>query len=205
MTMFSNEVRRRRRGLRRMGRDDSGLAGVEFALILPMLFLLFSGSFTLFELFRSAERLESSTATMADIVSRQSVVDTDDLKLFHETFARLNGLDEDQVVLRVASLEHVTKKRGNGRGNGNQTSEMVVRWVFDSDDPDSDAEPADLRKENLPIIAVGDSVLVLQTWAESKTLFESLTDGLFERDQQATAIVRPRYVASIVNTDQQGD
>src|SRR5947208_3771954 len=62
----------RRSNLRR---DSSGLAAVEFALILPIMLLLFLGSFETTNLVLAYMKLEASAETAADLVA-QTRVDT---------------------------------------------------------------------------------------------------------------------------------
>src|ERR1700737_4127445 len=53
--------------------DQSGIAAVEFALILPIMLLLFLGSFETTNLVLASMKLEASAETAADLVARTKV------------------------------------------------------------------------------------------------------------------------------------
>lgn len=181
--------------LARLRRDARGLAGVEFALVFPLLAMLFAGGFTLFEMFRFAERLEASTATVADIVSRQPTVDDASMARFHQTFAHLVKLPQNEAMIRITSIEHVVTEEG--KNGAPDTTEMQVRWVYDTRTGIT-TTPANLPMNKLPIIAVDDSVLVVESWATGDTTFKTLSEnGLYSADYDSMAMVRPRYVAKI--------
>jgi len=64
-------VRRLRR--RRLARNNSGMAAVEFALLLPVLFTLLIGSFETSNLLLAYLKLESAAETAADLVAQTDV------------------------------------------------------------------------------------------------------------------------------------
>jgi Flp pilus assembly protein TadG len=58
---------------RNLGRDLSGIAAIEFALILPVILLLFIGSFETTNLVLAYMKLEASAETAADLVAQTRV------------------------------------------------------------------------------------------------------------------------------------
>lgn len=63
---------RRLLSLRRFGRDARGVAAVEFALILPLLLLLYFGTVEASSLYVVDRRVATVSSTMADLVSREN-------------------------------------------------------------------------------------------------------------------------------------
>lgn len=68
--MSRSVVRALGRSLRRFRRNDSGVAAVEFALILPFLLLLYMGSIEASSLFTVDRRIDVISTTTADLVAR---------------------------------------------------------------------------------------------------------------------------------------
>jgi len=66
--------------LRRLGEDRSGLGGVEFALIAPLLLVVYLMAFELTLAFNTSKRATVSTSTVADLVSRTDKVAKSDLE-----------------------------------------------------------------------------------------------------------------------------
>ena len=57
--------------LRRLGKDDRAVAAVEFALIVPLLIVLYFGTVEAASLFTVDRRVSTVASTMADLVSRE--------------------------------------------------------------------------------------------------------------------------------------
>jgi len=62
------------RRLNRFARDKHGLAAVEFALIAPMMVLLLLGSVEIVNILQTNRRAENTTASIADVISRDTEV-----------------------------------------------------------------------------------------------------------------------------------
>jgi Flp pilus assembly protein TadG len=67
------------KSVRRIIRDRRGLAALEFALLAPMMVLVLFGSIELTELLATNRRAENTTASVADIISRDTTVDDDEI------------------------------------------------------------------------------------------------------------------------------
>jgi Flp pilus assembly protein TadG len=63
----------RRIGRSRLARDRSGIAAVEFALLLPVLLTLFLGSYELSSLLLAYLKLEAATESAADLIAETDV------------------------------------------------------------------------------------------------------------------------------------
>ncbi len=108
--------------LRRFGRDGSGVSAVEFAMIAPVLILVYFGLAEFCQAYMAQRRMSHSTSQVADIVAQYQTVDTD---LIDDTFA-LGGLvlapfPDSALKLRVTAITRgndgvarVTWSRGKG-------------------------------------------------------------------------------------------
>lgn len=117
--------------LRRFGRDRSGVSAVEFALIAPVLILIYFGLAEFCQAYMAQRRMSHSTSQVADILAQYQVVDA---ALIDDTFA-LGGLvlapfPDSALKLRVTAITRgtdgvarVTWSRGKGmsRRSGNVT------------------------------------------------------------------------------------
>ncbi len=161
--------------------DRRGLAGVEFALLLPFLMLLFLGTITLFQLYRESRQLDQATSTMSDFVTRQTEVD--DAFLTNGVGTRMRallGADADDFHYQVESV-----RKEDGR--------FVVEWAY----PRAEgsllaARPPD---RNLPLVAEGDTLILLRTALKRDFLFETLGVGSFTH--RSVLAARPRFTQHI--------
>jgi Flp pilus assembly pilin Flp len=64
---------------RRIWRNRTGVAAVEFALIAPLMVLLLFGVVEVSELLNTNRRVENTAASIADVVARDTIVDDDDI------------------------------------------------------------------------------------------------------------------------------
>ena len=108
--------------LRRFGRDGSGVSAVEFALLAPVLILIYFGLAEFCQAYMAQRRMGHATSQVADIVAQYQAVDT---TLIDDTFA-IGGLvlapfSDTPLKLRVTSISRdangvarVTWSRGKG-------------------------------------------------------------------------------------------
>ena len=91
--------------LRRFGRDGSGVSAVEFAMIAPVLILIYFGLAEFCQAYMAQRRMSHSTSQVADILAQYQTVDTN---LIDDTFA-LGGLvlapfPDAALALRVTAI-----------------------------------------------------------------------------------------------------
>ncbi|MEL7454341.1 MAG: TadE/TadG family type IV pilus assembly protein, partial [Pseudomonadota bacterium] len=98
--------------------NDEGVSALEFALIAPVLSLLYLGGVELSLLMQADRRITTATATMGDIASRAtSISDTDMSEIFGSTTLLLGSrIDPTTARLRVSSLE------------ANANGDVLVGW-----------------------------------------------------------------------------
>jgi Flp pilus assembly protein TadG len=94
---------------RRLSRDRRGLAALEFALIAPMMVVVLFGSIELTELLSCNRRTENTAASVADVISRDTVVTDDEID---DLWAAANALMFPNSVapmrMRVSSVSIVS-------------------------------------------------------------------------------------------------
>jgi Flp pilus assembly protein TadG len=92
--------------LSRLARDRRGLAALEFALIAPMMIVVLFGSIELTELLATNRRSENTTASIADVVSRDTVVEDDEISdLWKASKALMFPNSSSPLKMRVSSIQ----------------------------------------------------------------------------------------------------
>ncbi|MEO1405880.1 MAG: TadE/TadG family type IV pilus assembly protein [Pseudomonadota bacterium] len=103
---------KRLRGLRGAAENTEGVSAVEFALVAPLMLLLFFGTAEVSLLLQSERSVTSATSTMGDIAARLDVITDDDMNdIFGSTEIVLQSLDAQEAAMRVSSL--VADEDGN--------------------------------------------------------------------------------------------
>ena len=93
------------RGLKALKKDQDGMSAVEFALIAPLMVLLYFGGIELSFLMEADRRVTTVSSTIGDLTSRAASLDTDEVG---DIFAASNQLilpfDPNTAQLRISSL-----------------------------------------------------------------------------------------------------
>jgi len=93
------------RTLTRYRNNKDGISAVEFALVAPLLLLLFFGSIELSQMMQMDRRVTASTSTLGDLVARAAVVDDDDMDdIFAATALIFAPAPMTNARLRVSSI-----------------------------------------------------------------------------------------------------
>lgn len=110
------------RRIRRFGRSTRGLAALEFAILAPMMVLLLFGSVELIDVLGANRRVENTTASLADVVSRDTSVsdqeveglwDALDVLMFPDSIANIR-IRVTSISIVDASTAQVVWSEGNG-------------------------------------------------------------------------------------------
>ncbi|MCW4115306.1 pilus assembly protein [Aurantimonas sp. MSK8Z-1] len=166
-------------------RSREGVSAVEFALLAPLLVLLLFGCFTLFLLFRDGYRAETATFTVADVVSRQSTVSSDFLNTTYAMFLRMLPDTQKGVAFRVSSLKMTGKA-------------LHVDWSYPIA-PMTALTDATIPASGLPLVADGDSIVVVETSVGYQPATDML--GFASGRYSYLAANRPRFTAAIKKSD----
>ena len=171
--------------LRRFGRDGSGVSAVEFALLAPVLILVYFGLAEFCQAYMAQRRMGHATSQVADIVAQYQTVDAE---LIDDTFAIgglvLSPFPDAPLKLRVTGITRgadgvakVTWSRGWGEGMTARSGVVEV--------------PAGL-------IANGEGIIMSEgTYDYVSPLGQVLTTKQFSH----TYWLRPRLVNAITCTD----
>ena len=91
--------------LKRLAKDRRGVSAVEFALILPFLFLLHIGSAEALQAYTAHRNLSHVAATMADIASRSRTVTTAELNdILLASGSVMHPFPTETLQQRISSL-----------------------------------------------------------------------------------------------------
>lgn len=92
--------------VRRFADDRRGLAALEFALIAPMMILVLFGSVELTEVLSTNRRAENTAASVADVISRDTVVEDDEVAdLWTAASALMYPNSATPLKIRISSVQ----------------------------------------------------------------------------------------------------
>ena len=94
----------RRGGLRRFLRARGGVSGVEFALVAPILVLMFMASIELPRAFTTSRRVSLAATTMADLISRDDVTDVAEVYAAAQAVSSPYDLARAGIVLTAGGV-----------------------------------------------------------------------------------------------------
>ena len=165
-------------------RDRAGTAGIEFAITAPVIILLFLGGVTLFDIFRSYQKIIEANSVVADLISRQTSIDKAYFDTMYGVFANLQA---DPTATRALRVSSVTRSGSN----------YVVAW---SKVAGSEAllPTQKLDTQTLPNITSGDSIIYVEGSAEFPVMLSILGFGKIVYHQ--TAFTRPRFIGAVAYT-----
>jgi len=90
----------------RFARDRRGLAALEFALIAPMMIVVLFGAIELTELLATNRRAENTTASIADVISRDTTVNNAEITdLWKAASALMFPNASGPLKMRVSSIQ----------------------------------------------------------------------------------------------------
>lgn len=163
--------------------NQQGVAAIEFAVVLPLLLLIFLGTVTIFDLYRTSTLLDRATSTISDFVSRQTEVS--------ETFMR-DGVQLRLYALLDADAENLHYRVEGFRKRGDA---LVREWSFPADE--GSLLRALSQKSEMPLVSDGDTLIVIRTALRHPTMFNTL--GISDYTHHSMLAVRPRFTRAIIS------
>lgn len=126
--------------LRRLRDDQRGLGAVEFALLFPMLLVVYLTAFELTLGFSSAKRATSAASAIADLVSQQESVDDAFLTSMVDVAAALFvPYDSSELTLKVSGITV----------SSTESATIAWSWASDNTTPYATGTTADVPEDML--------------------------------------------------------
>lgn len=174
--------------VQRFHRAETGSLSLEAALILPMLIMILMFCYIYFGAFEAKARANKANYTISDYLSRQTnPVDATFLDGLADLYRFLNN--EGDIDMRISALKYTEDSFGTGS--------HVLSWSYAVGDmsiltPDTIAEV----ESRLPILAVGEEVLLIETVRPWSSPFNVLgLDNTFNFADVVTT--KPRFAAQV--------
>jgi len=173
------------RPIRKFLTGTRGSMTVEAALILPLLFWALLATLVFFDAFRQQNIAMKASYTLSDMISRE----TDSLT--PDDIDGLNGVFDYLTFSNHPSWIRVTSIRWDQNDN-----RFEVNWSHATKDHDA-LTTATLqdRKEIIPAMAVGDSVVLLETYMIYEPIFRVGLDASWTAN---AVVTRPRFASQVV-------
>jgi Flp pilus assembly protein TadG len=196
----------RRIGRSRLARDRSGIAAVEFALLLPVLLTLFLGSYELSSLLLAYLKLEAATESAADLIAET------DVNTLLQSSDFTNVTNAVKQIMVPFSTSGTTLKIAYASVTYS-TGSAVINWHTEINGAPAltiGTLPNAANSSNLgnPSNGSNDSVIVAKiTYSYTSPVTYALATNYTLNE---AAFMRPRYVTCVpsyldTNTDGQGN
>jgi len=105
--LFANMLDRFRRTGRRFGRDGRGVAAVEFALVLPVLMVMYFGTLELTQAVSVSQKVTHLSSSVADLVTQtQSISGTEMNDIFTASSAIMAPFNTTSLQIIVAAVNY---------------------------------------------------------------------------------------------------
>lgn len=173
--------------------DTKGDASLEAIIILPALIVIFAISWLYFDVMRQQAINQKANYTIGDIISRETeiiddaYIDNARNLLFH--LAQAHG---DDVDLRISVVQY--NKTGQGVSSGNERYDLV--WSTARGDWSALTDSDLTNYESiLPILAVGDQTIIVETRDWYQPLVHLANDGF---DIKTYSFTRPRFASQVI-------
>ena len=151
---------------RRYGRDKRGVAAVEFALILPVILLLYIGAVDVTRSVLTGRRLDQLSRTIADLVSQQPtttpVTSTTLSLIFGAASSVMSPYPTSGLKLTVSAVDISAKADGS-------CCQALVRWSF--------TQGGTLRPCTPPLTQVADGTYATATTIPSSLILANSAGG----------------------------
>ena len=182
-------------------KDDASML-LEFIILLPLIIWAYAGMYVFWDAYKAQNVSVKAAYTISDLISRADVPLTDaGLNRMHQMTSFLN-YDKHPVRLRVSFVDMEEDSAGNpvmvldGRS--------VVRGPdpvapFDElqEEPFREHTSMDALEPHIPIMAVGDQVIVVETELDYTPLFRFRLAPMNPLILETLVVTRPRNGGSI--------
>ena len=173
-------------------KDESGAVAMEFALIMPVVIAFYFGGVSVYDAMRASHQAATVAVTLADLSTR--AIDMNDDKrdaLFNSGRALMSKWPSDtDFTISVTSVINPSE--------ANNADPDVIQEVVWSEATDDSAKltNADLARFDLPTIAEGDSLVIVEVTGTYRPQ-HSILGAQGNYDIQRNSVRRPRFVSEI--------
>ena len=179
---------------RKFRRDEEGTMTMEFVIVAPLLFIVIIAGFEFFDAFKSYGRAAKVTYTIADNLSRREDIDESKVTELH---ALMNALLPWMNGAKTLTITSITYDEDDGyvcdwSKHSNRKMTMDINAAVNGSMLIT-TEFTDI----LPSIAVGDSVILVETTIPHRTLFSMF--GLRDLVWYNQIAIRPRFTSKLVD------
>lgn len=148
------------RGLSRLSRDETGIAAVEFAMIVPIMFFLFVGAVEFSQALTVDRRVTQAASSTADLIARapsQGLTTTqvdNELRIIEQL---IEPFDLSQLTVRIVSVKANAVPGNPGAVN------YVVDWSRDNRNGTPYARNSPYTSIPAGLLVAGESVIVAES------------------------------------------
>jgi Flp pilus assembly protein TadG len=178
----------RRRPAELLG-DRQGVSAVEFALILPLMLLLYAGSVEISEALAVDRKVNQLASTVGDLVSQRATMNTTEINnIFNAGTAIMEPYSTSSVKIMVAAVDIVS------------SSSHKVAWAVaknDTDPADGSASPVPIPEA---IATIGSQVIVARVRYTFVSPFADFMSGITGKSSYSfehVFMMRPRLGETI--------
>lgn len=185
-------------------RDTKGDASLEAIIILPALIVIFAISWLYFDVMRQQAINQKANYTIGDIISRETeILDDEYIDSARDLLFHLAQAQGDDVDLRISVVQYNGNGNGavngcNGEGNCTGHGDGAYDLVWSAARGDWSAL-TDGNLNNylplLPILAIGDQTIIVETRDWYQPLVHLANDGF---DISTYSFTRPRFASQVI-------
>jgi len=169
--------------------NNTGVAAVEFALIMPILILMTFGGYTSFDMIFTDRAVSRSSAIVTDLTTRSESVDDVYIQNLIEISKSLVGdaaQDDTRFDVSITSISNTF--------DSDADYELIVNWSF-GNKSSVELTTGDIEDYDLPHIPEGESIILVDLSLRYQSdIFQDLF-GLIELNE--VSIGRPRFVTLV--------
>lgn len=172
----------------RFGRDEKGVAAVEFALLIPIILALFIGTIEMSQAITIDRRVTQATSATADLIARTRSTTTNELDGIMEIVEQiLRPYDPNLMSLTIANVIAAP----------DDETDTTVCWAYQHNGgADTSLQPGSAYSLPPGIVEKGDSVLIAEAkYDYTGLLFEYFVEGAIELTEKF--YLKPRLSLAI--------
>ena len=191
LTLRPKPTKQHRRKRRWQARDTSGMAAVEFALILPLLLLIYLGGFDVMRMVRAADKIESASKTLSDLVAQEqtssAVPATDIATLIQASLIAATPFNNSNLTVTVSAVDLVLNKGtccdatvnwSVTQGGTLRPCKTTLRQIGPTDAWAIDTIPAKIGSQGIVLVGALQSYVASAIVTDVSYTYTGLTPGI---------------------------